>query len=314
MAEVNVSTFTGAVLYAEFTDARPSETGALPLLADEVRAVVRALAQARGQVVQSLPQRAEALYLHADEALDAARMVMETVARLCTEPGRDGLSTRMVLGWGTVQIEGNRLRSNWTWRMPKLVNEVPQNGIAAIGDFVSRLTAGVVESRPLITAPGGGVELYRLVSTDQSEETRMPPPLSSADNPMYATLKLRIRGVTREYHSGDCPLTLGRDKTCTVAIGGDVASRVHGRITYENNKFVYTDGSRNGTYVLTGSGEEVFLRHDEQVMLVGRGAISPGLPLTRQTGEVVQYDCMPSRLTMQDRDRDDDATAPLRRH
>ncbi len=120
------------------------------------------------------------------------------------------------------------------------------------------------------------------------EVTLKPEPIETA----AATERLELsHGGTRlQLLARDCPLTLGRDKTCGVHLDGDVASRVHGRIEFLHDKFYYVDDSRNGTYLLTPQGEEIFLHH-ERLPLLGRGVISPGAPIVKQTGEVVRYSC-----------------------
>jgi len=103
-------------------------------------------------------------------------------------------------------------------------------------------------------------------------------------------LELTHGGNQLKIVAKDCPVTLGRDKSCTLHLDGDVASRVHGRIEFLHDKFYFVDDSRNGTYLLTPQGEEVFL-HRERLPLLGRGVISPGAPIVKQTGEVVRYAC-----------------------
>lgn len=106
-------------------------------------------------------------------------------------------------------------------------------------------------------------------------------------------LELTHGGTQLQITARDCPVTLGRDKSCTLRFDGDVASRVHGRIEFVHDKFYFVDDSRNGTYLLTPQGEEVFL-HRERLPLLGRGVISPGAPIVKQTGEVVRYSCRSS--------------------
>lgn len=112
----------------------------------------------------------------------------------------------------------------------------------------------------------------------------LPPAISQE------RLYLTHGGTQLNLSARDCPITLGRDKSCTVHLDGDVASRVHARIEFAHDKFYLVDESRNGTYLLTPQGEEVFL-HQERLPLLGRGVISPGAPIVKQTGEVLRYAC-----------------------
>lgn len=103
-------------------------------------------------------------------------------------------------------------------------------------------------------------------------------------------LELTHGGTQLALAAADCPVTLGRDKSCLLHLDGDVASRIHGRIEFQHDKFYFVDDSRNGTYLLTPQGEEVFL-HRERLPLLGKGVISPGAPIVKQTGEVIRYLC-----------------------
>lgn len=120
------------------------------------------------------------------------------------------------------------------------------------------------------------------------EVTGIPEPAERAAAVEW--LELTHGGTQLRLSARDCPFTLGRDKSCSLHLDGDVASRVHGRIEFAHDKFYFADDSRNGTYLLTPQGEEVFL-HRERLPLLGRGVISPGAPIVKQTGEVLRYVC-----------------------
>ena len=108
-------------------------------------------------------------------------------------------------------------------------------------------------------------------------------------NLAYNLLILSRRGKDLPVTGPECPFTLGRDRTCSMVLGGADVSRVHGRILHDKGYFHYEDDSRNGTYLIIG-GEEVYV-HNGRFPLTGAGVISPGLPLADQTGEVVRFRC-----------------------
>jgi pSer/pThr/pTyr-binding forkhead associated (FHA) protein len=118
-------------------------------------------------------------------------------------------------------------------------------------------------------------------------------------------LVLKVGERTRVVLPPECPITVGRSKTCGVVLHGDEVSRSHGRIEFANDKYFYVDESRNGTYVLTQDGTEVNVLK-ERILLVGDGVISPGVPVLKQTGEVLRFRCTPVHLSF----GDDAATKP----
>jgi len=79
------------------------------------------------------------------------------------------------------------------------------------------------------------------------------------------------------YDPGKGPLSLGRGLENDVVIDSPRASRRHARIELRRGKFVLTDSSTNGTWVLFEGEGEVMLRH-EDLALHGRGLITLGHP------------------------------------
>ena len=124
-------------------------------------------------------------------------------------------------------------------------------------------------------------------ATTYREHTRVVSANAPAE--VYASVTLTRRDKTTEVNPKDCPFSIGRDSSCSMAVGGTSVSRFHGEIRFENGKFYYCDLSRNGSY-LTAAGEEVYLQQ-ERFPLVSKGVISPGAPLLEQTGDVIKYQC-----------------------
>lgn len=299
--------YRGTVLYADFSDSTRSDVVETPILYNERRDLSLLIDQNGGQTLEASARYLNGLFPNAEHALAAARQIRAFVVKLRESvPGRRGLCCRLVLGYGTVSIDGGRLHSDWTYRLPGLVSQVPEYGIAGLTDFIEQLPPGsnlrrLAENSPLYLIADVSDEM------EQNRQTRHASTLLKADNAIFTELRLSINGKPRVVMARDCPLLLGRDKSCGVMVNGETASRVHGHIGYEAGKFYYADESRNGTYVLTAAGEELFL-HNERVVLVGEGAISPGAPLAQQTSAVVRYACSSSRLAMADERGD---TRPL---
>jgi len=81
---------------------------------------------------------------------------------------------------------------------------------------------------------------------------------------------------------------LGRGKKADMVVNDTMASREHARIECRRDKFILTDQSTNGTYVLTSEGPSYLRR--EETTLTGEGKISFGRDLNEAV-EVVTFTC-----------------------
>lgn len=104
-----------------------------------------------------------------------------------------------------------------------------------------------------------------------------------------ARLRLRYRGDETLVDYSSPVMTLGRGHQANLKVNDTNASRIHLRLEYSRGKFVITDVSVNGTYLLTPTGE-VHLRRNESHVLSGTGMISLGREVAGNK-EVVFYEC-----------------------
>lgn len=105
--------------------------------------------------------------------------------------------------------------------------------------------------------------------------------------PTNTALKLRYRDKEIVRRREKDAVTLGRDDNCGLPVHDDQASRHHCTIEHRVDKFVLTDHSTNGTYVKSGSADEVLVQREEFV-LTGTGTITCGQPSV-STKEIVEY-------------------------
>ena len=299
--------YRGTVLLCDFADSRLGEISAQPLLYNERQSISLLVDRHGGQTMEASVRNYSALFPQAANALTAARQILKDVIHWRNaDPNRRGLSCRLILGYGHVTVDKGRMRSDWTHKLSGLVSHLPEYSIAALPELVEHLK---LETPPKAFKVGSDNQmLYTLTSledhaTDQAQ-TRHAPSLQIADTGVFTEITLTVSGRLRVAKASECPLNVGRELNCGVVLSGDMVSRVHGIISYEKGKFFYADDSRNGSYVLTAGGEEVFLR-GERLPLIGQGAISPGAPLATQRGQVLRYACSSSKLSMADEHKGD---------
>lgn len=286
-------TYRVTVLYIEFTEKARDRVHKQPLQLEEIRALSAAVTQVNGQVAELTPERLYAIFPRAPQALPVARKAVEMVEHARrTQAQRQTLTAKALLGYGDIALENGRLQSDWTYKFSRLCSYLPDNSVGALQDYLQQ--AGVEAGTP---RPGAVAGLF-VLSGEEVAETRMGSSFAAVQSGIFNELSLRVRGQVKVIRPVDCPVLVGRDKTCGVQVSSDTASRIHGRVEYDNSKFFYVDQSRNGTYILNSSGEEVHLNQGENLVLAGEGAISTGSPIAEQKGEVIRYSCRTTKLSL----------------
>ncbi|GAB7080360.1 FHA domain-containing protein [Megalodesulfovibrio paquesii] len=82
--------------------------------------------------------------------------------------------------------------------------------------------------------------------------------------------------------------SLGRDKTNDLVAAQKFVSRQHAVVECVRDRFVFTDMSANGTYVLP-QGQELLHVHGAKMFLEGAGLLSLGLHPDRPEALHVEY-------------------------
>jgi adenylate cyclase len=130
------------------------------------------------------------------------------------------------------------------------------------------------------------LELFDLLWESDSDLTEITSRPTRRD--VAATLAVSYDGGSWQVNGSHPVLTLGRDKNADVIVLSRLASRHHGRIERRGDKFIYTDFSSNGSYVLIDNAREILVRR-ESVTLGLKGAISFGGPAKESADPVVSY-------------------------
>lgn len=294
-APVSAVPHRGCVLLADFSDPVREHRNDEALSAHEIRTLVDRVQSEGGQTVEHQTRKLLAFHPRLDAPLNIARDILGLCARIRSQdPERHSLAARVLLGYGEVRIDGQRLWGDWTHQLGGAISHVPPHTIAALTNYAERLPAGAVDPPPRPLRPG----VMLLQATDiGGVETQLASRLSDADRGLFTSLTIKLRGEVRTIAPGDCPVLIGRDASCALRITGPTASRIHGRIEYRQGRYYYVDDSRNGSYVLTGGGEELRVAQD-RLVLAGSGAISPGAPIADQKGEVLRYSTQSQKLAM----------------
>jgi hypothetical protein len=283
-----------AALHLGFSDPRSPLRVGLPLPV-ALRVALQAQLAARGGAVVESAQGFSAFHSQPLLAVQAAVEVLAVSAALAVDEAAPIALRAVIVGLADTD---DATRAAALTRAVRLTALSRDHTLLLTRDLYEGLDPVLADRARLAVAPSlvdSHPELANLFDLDWKSAALRLPEVTGIPEPHEASspsdrLELSHGGKVFLLAAADCPFTLGRDKSCSLQLDGDVASRVHGRIEFAHEKFYYVDDSRNGTYLLTPQGEEVFT-HRERLPLLGRGVISPGAPIVKQTGEVVRYAC-----------------------
>ncbi|MBF0561534.1 MAG: adenylate/guanylate cyclase domain-containing protein [Alphaproteobacteria bacterium] len=118
------------------------------------------------------------------------------------------------------------------------------------------------------------VRIYKVVL--EAEDATFVEIQDHGRNVVERRLDVTYRGQQRFVIVGGEALTLGRGTDCVLAVNELCVSRAHAKIYDAYGKFLVTDYSTNGTYVVGENGESVFVKR-ETVQLGSSGAIYLGM-------------------------------------
>ncbi len=92
-------------------------------------------------------------------------------------------------------------------------------------------------------------------------------------------LELACGGQKKVVNKNIPELSIGRGNQSDLIVNASLASRSHAKIAFRRGKFILSDMSTNGTFVLMNNGQQHYLRREE-LLLTGSGKITLGQPLS----------------------------------
>jgi hypothetical protein len=291
----------GPILYADFHAGRTSGPVVRPDALGEANALGALIQRHGGESLDPFSQRLTAAFFRYPDALLCAHDVRALAQRVgAGRPAEARPVCRILLAHGPIPAPGSLDVPKVALALATRIARVPADSISSTEEFLGRLP----HPPPAVALPGAApgataARVYLLaaagIAITPDEKTREMAALAPHAATAYTRLTLRVGMTARQLAPADCPLTIGRDRTCGLLLQGPDVSRVHGRVTHAKGKFVYSDASRNGSFVTIPGGTELHV-HNESLMLVGQGVISPGLPAGQQTGDVLEFDSQAAGL------------------
>lgn len=147
-----------------------------------------------------------------------------------------------------------------------------------------RSSVSLLDTTPVKGRPDP-IEIYRVMG-DEDNVTIIVPSTRIVERRKAVLFNYRGSEVRLDTRGG--ALLMGRDAGCRLVVPSEWASRRHATIDVERDRFVLTDHSSNGTYVVVEGGAQQFVKR-EGVPLTGKGVISLGVVPDENPDDLIHY-------------------------
>lgn len=240
-----------------------------------------------GTLVKTIGDEVMTTFPDAAAAAEAACEMQESITGQMVVDGRP-LAIRVGFHFGPALLEDADVFGDAVNLAARLAKQAKSGQIVTSGPTVEHLKGPRRQSCrqiDLTQVRGKREEIAIHEVLWQSEDaTIMRAPW--ANQPRAAHRLVLTAGGTRlELGEGHPSLTIGRAEQNDLVVNQPVVSRLHARIEYRNGRFVLTDLSANGTYIVPDDDGGTYVHRDSQVLTsagtLGLGeAVSPGSPAT----------------------------------
>lgn len=246
-----------------------------------------------GRLIKTIGDEIMCTFPSAETAFHAACAMQSAVEN---DRPADGTSMHIRIGfnYGEVISEFNDVYGNTVNVAARIATITRAGQIMATRAVFDALPFDLRERmRQILRAEFKGLqdrlEVYEVISEKEHHlSTRIGMPAYRKSPEYVHELLLRYRNSSTKVSKEHRSAVLGRGESCDLIVQNDLASRLHCRIELRFGKFVVTDQSTNGTFILTGGGGLVHVTREETI-LHGHGAISLGVAFSEHPTELVEY-------------------------
>ena len=251
-----------------------------------------------GKLVKTIGDEILVYFNDADEAVNAAREIQETMEDHRT-PETVGVSIRIGMQYGSIILEKDDIFGDTVNVAARIASMAKARQILCTQEIAEMVKNPELSSnmRPYdrlrVKGRNEQLDVYLYAWEQEGDITNMAT-LSSFTNParfsQSTRLMLRYDGSSLSIDADSDVYILGRGKDCELVVKGDLISRYHSRIEHRRGKFVIADQSTNGTFVRTVDGQDVYLRREEYT-LFGSGFISLGKKIDLNDDNLIHFQC-----------------------
>ena len=250
----------------------------------------------KGTVIKTIGDEVMATFPTADDAMNAAAQIQRSIS---THPALQiegqSVSVRIGCHFGPVVLERHDVFGATVNTANRMTSQAKSGQIVTTAQTVALLSPewrASVRQIDLATLSVQGAEVMLYEALWQNDDiTSMLPSIHLGGLDRKA-VRLRLLLSDREMVLDESrpQVAIGRADENDLIIRGNLISRIHARIELSRSKFLLVDQSTNGTFVVTSTGEEAFVRRDS-MQLRGSGMIGLGKVPEPGSAQTIRFVC-----------------------
>lgn len=274
------------------------DTAALRMLSGCIHSLGDIIEEHQGKVIKTIGDEVMATFESPDNALEAACSIQESMTSSNLSDPSD-LSMHIGFHYGPVIEAQDDVFGDSVNVASRMVDMAKDGQIITTRETVSNLSRKLQNNtRHLYSVPVKGkretIDLFEVLweKMDVTFIGETPTTLSVLKDQV---LLLTYQDRTYRVDKTETALSLGRSPANDMVLDQPCISRKHAQIEYIAGKFILSDKSSNGTYVVINEGAPIFLRR-ENFTLIGNGIIRFSLSRKIDPSQVIRFSC----ITIQD--------------
>ena len=230
---------------------------------------------AGGRVIKTIGDEIMATFPTADQAVDAAIEM-----QLAHEDNQ--LSIKVGLHLGPVIEKDDDVYGDAVNVASRMVGLSTRGEIITTRSVVDRLAPDLkANTHQFDTATVKGkddpIDIYKVIWESDDDATMMEfDPVAASGAETGHRLRLTHQGADHVMDKDEGAFTIGRRNENKIVVPDGQVSRSHATIEYKRGRFILSDHSSRGTYVVSDDGADVVFLKRESTDLRGRGSIYIG--------------------------------------
>ncbi len=270
------------------------DTIALQKLTVCINSLTDIIERHHGIVIKTIGDEIMATFESADNALESSCSIQENISTHSFSEQTD-ISVHIGFHYGSVILAKNDVFGDSVNVASRMVDLAKDGQIITTKETVAKLSEDLQNTtRLLYSVPVKGkrekIDLFEVI-WEKMDVTFI------GDSPMTLSfmkeqvLLLTYQGNSNRVDKHQPVITLGRNPANDMIIDQPCISRKHATIEYIEGKFILSDKSSNGTYIIIKEGSPIFLRREE-FTLISSGTIRFSLNKNTDANQIIKFSCI----------------------